>query len=90
MKQQKLTTGGIADGIRQVMGLSQLDSHRAVEAVLQEIKTALVSGRRVMLHDFGTFSVRTLRARVGRNPKTGATITIPARNKVAFKSALKV
>lgn len=56
----------------------------AVELVLTSITGALASGGKVTLQGLGTFSVKETKARAGRNPKTGATIQIPAGRKVKF------
>ena len=56
----------------------------AVEAVLATRTEALQQGEPVLLHRCGTWQVRAKRARVGRNPKTGAAAAIPARRVVCF------
>jgi DNA-binding protein HU-alpha len=56
----------------------------AVEATLTTIKASLRQGDPVILRRFGTWQVRAKRARVGRNPKTGAAAAIPARRVVRF------
>ena len=56
----------------------------AVEAILTTIKASLQQGEPVILRRFGTWQVRAKRARVGRNPKTGAAAAIPARRVVRF------
>lgn len=56
----------------------------AVESLLYRIGEALRSGEAVTLTGFGAFKVVERRARTGRNPKTGAPITIPARRAVTF------
>ena len=58
----------------------------AVETILATIKEALQQGESVILRGVGTFAVRTKRARMGRNPRTGAAAEIPARRVVAFKA----
>jgi DNA-binding protein HU-beta len=55
-----------------------------LNAALDLIAAELRRGQRVTLVGFGTFTVRTRRAREGRNPQTGAPIHIPARNVPAF------
>jgi nucleoid DNA-binding protein len=66
--------------------LTQLKAEEVVEAILQEIKTALRHGDSVILRRFGSFHVRDKRARIGRNPKTGQAADIPPRRVVLFKS----
>ena len=56
----------------------------AVEAILTTIKASLQQGDPVIVRRFGRWQVRTKRARVGRNPKTGTAAAIPARRVVRF------
>ena len=56
----------------------------AVRVFLNAIRDSLKRGEKVVLTGFGTFSLRARKARKGRNPKTGETITIPARNAPGF------
>jgi len=58
----------------------------AVDAVFNAITEALGKGEDVRLVGFGTFSVRTRAARKGRNPRTGATINIPAKKVPVFRA----
>jgi nucleoid DNA-binding protein len=65
-------------------GCTISQAEAAVEAILATIKEALQQGDPVILRHFGTFAVRAKRARMGRNPKTGAAAAIPARRVVRF------
>jgi nucleoid DNA-binding protein len=56
-----------------------------LDSILTEIGQALRSGQRVDLRGFGSFAVKEKKARQGRNPQTGETIEIAARNAVTFK-----
>jgi nucleoid DNA-binding protein len=47
----------------------------------------LLAGNRVNLYGLGTFEVRATKEKMGRNPKTGESIKIPAGRKVVFKAA---
>lgn len=58
--------------------LTKKDAEVAVNAVTASIVAALKNGEKVQLVGFGTFAVKTRGQRKGRNPKTGAEITIPA------------
>jgi len=62
-------------------------AEEAVEAILATIKEALRQGDPVILRRFGTFHVRAKRARVGRNPRTGAAAAIAARRVVRFTAS---
>ncbi len=65
--------------------LSKKDSDKALKAVLDGITESLVKGDKVQLVGFGTFEVRSRKAREGRNPATGENITIKAQKAPAFK-----
>ena len=54
------------------------------DAVLATIREELAAGRPVGIRDFGTFSIVERSARKGRNPRTGATVEIPASRTVRF------
>ena len=70
--------------IAQELGSTTATAEAAVEAILTTIKASLQQGEPVILRRFGTWQVRAKRARVGRNPKTGAAAAIPARRVVRF------
>lgn len=67
-------------------GMSKKDAEKAVNAALAAITEELKNGGKVSLVGFGTFEVRERPARNGRNPQTGAEITIPASKLPAFKA----
>ena len=58
--------------------ISKAAANRALEAVIDAVKTTLKKGDDVSLVGFGTFAVGKRAARVGRNPRTGAAIKIKA------------
>lgn len=66
--------------------MTKKDAERAVNAVVESIESALTKGERVSLVGFGTFEVRERAARVGRNPRTGATLEISSSRVPAFKA----
>lgn len=74
----------IADGNEK---FTKKQAKLAVEAMLEDVKEALVQGESVNLIKFGTFSVKDRAARKGRNPQTGEEIVISARKMPAFKPA---
>ena len=67
-------------------GLTKADATRAIDATFAAITEALKKGDKITLVGFGTFAVSKREARTGRNPQTGATVEIPARNAVTFKA----
>ena len=86
----RLTKAGIIDDVSARAGLSKTDSAEAVDACLNLIKDALGRGEAVKIAAFGNFVVRDKKARTGRNPQTGAPITIAARRVVTFKAAVSL
>jgi DNA-binding protein HU-beta len=66
--------------------LSKADAGRALEALIEAVKTTLKKGDDVSLVGFGTFTVRKRAARTGRNPRTNETIKIKASKVPAFKA----
>lgn len=66
--------------------LSKSDATTAVDAVFDVITGALKDGDEVRLVGFGTFLVTARKAGVGRNPRTGEEIQIPASNQPKFKA----
>lgn len=67
--------------------ISKKAAEAAVNAALDAITAALKAGDKVQLIGFGTFEVKEVAAREGRNPKTGETITIPAGKKPSFSAS---
>lgn len=61
-------------------------SEEALEAFIAVISNALSRGERVQIMGFGTFEVANRAERIGRNPSTGETITIPATKAPKFKA----
>jgi len=57
-----------------------------LNVILEEITKTLSQGKTVALTGFGTFQVSQRKARIGRNPQTGATIKISARKVARFKA----
>ena len=66
--------------------LYQRDVERIVSTVFEEITAALARGDRVELRGFGAFSVKQRDGRMGRNPRTGETVPVPAKAVPFFKT----
>ncbi len=69
-----------------VDGLTKKAAGEAFAAVIESISKSLKKGDRVQIPGFGSFAVSKRGARKGRNPKTGATISIKASKNVRFKA----
>ena len=68
-------------------GMSKRTANAVVDAVFGSLAKAIKKDKRFTAPGFGTFSLRKRGARVGRNPKTGEEIKIPAGKTVVFKPA---
>ena len=66
--------------------LYQRDVENIVNAILGEIIAAMSRGDRVELRGFGAFSVKRREARVGRNPRTGASVHVAEKHIPFFKT----
>ena len=72
--------------INAVAEKAELSKKDAVTAMIDAITGALVEGEKVQLVGFGAFEVKARAERVGRNPQTKETITIPASKTPVFKA----
>lgn len=68
-------------------GLTKKATGEVVDAVFTSIRKAVKKSRRFSYPGFGTWNVRTRKARNGRNPQTGQTIRIKASKTVGFRPA---
>lgn len=79
----------LVDALASATGMTKADAARAVDAMFSPssgiISRALAGGRRVQITGFGTFEAKQRKARMGRNPRTGATIHIPASKTPGFR-----
>jgi len=66
------------------------DAAQLVDALFEALKDALVEDGKFAFPGFGTFAVKTRKARKGKNPRTGATINIPASKTISFRPASKL
>ena len=80
-----MNKGDLVSKIAEQADLSKTQAQDALNAALEAIGSALKSNDKVTLIGFGTFSVSHREARQGRNPQTGKTIEIAAKNLVKFK-----
>jgi len=67
--------------------LTKAQAKQIVDGVFAAIRDAAIRGEEVSLPGFGKFKVQNKPARTGRNPATGATLTIAASKKVSFTAA---
>ncbi len=80
----------LIDAIASGADLTKADAKKALEAFVGSVSDTLKEGGRVALVGFGSFSVAEREERKGRNPQTGAEITIPAKKVVKFKAGAEL
>jgi DNA-binding protein HU-beta len=66
-------------------GITKTKAELAVETVFASMKKAMSQGERIELRGFGVFNVRPRKTGIGRNPRTGAEVSIPPGRAVRFK-----
>lgn len=85
-----LTKAELSELLFERLGLNKRESKDMVEAFFDIISEALIRGEDVKLSGFGNFSIRRKAPRPGRNPRTGESIPIAARNVVTFHASAKL
>lgn len=76
----------LIDAMAADAGISKAAAKAALESFTSNVTASLKKGGKVALVGWGTFSVSKRAAREGRNPQTGATIKIAAKNVAKFKA----
>lgn len=76
----------LIDAMAADSGITKAAAKKALESFLGNVEKSLKKGNRVSLVGFGSWSVTKRAAREGRNPQTGKTIKIAAKNVVKFKA----
>jgi DNA-binding protein HU-beta len=79
-----VTRDVLAEKLAAKAEITQTAARDEVKWFFDTIATSLTSGDEVRIHGFGTFKTSQRAARVGRNPRTGATVQVPARRVVRF------
>ena len=82
-----MTKGELIDAVSKSANISKVAAGDAVDATFDSIAKAIRKSKRFQVPGFGTFTVRSRKARKGRNPQTGAVISIKASRSVGFKPA---
>lgn len=67
-------------------GISKKQATQCLTAFMDNVTSSLKSGNKVSFSGFGTFAISDRKARQGRNPQTGATISIPATKVPVFRA----
>lgn len=85
---KSITRHELATVVADKSGISIDTSRRVVEHILDAIESGLKGGRRIELRGIGTFTVRTRKATIGRNPKNpSVAVPIPERRVIRYKAS---
>lgn len=80
-----MTKADLIEEVSRVVEMTRKDSEVIVEAIFDSVVRSLRSGDKIEIRGFGSFRTRERRPRVGRNPKTGARVEVPAKRIPYFK-----
>src|SRR5438876_9856190 len=84
-KQTTLTKADLIEEVLRITELPREESETIVETIFDSIIGALQKGEKIEIRGFGSFRTRERRGRVGRNPKTGENVEVPAKKIPYFK-----
>ena len=84
-KQPTLTKADLIEEVLRVTELPRKESETIVETIFDSIIESLQKGDKIEIRGFGSFRTRQRRGRVGRNPKTGEKVEVPAKRIPFFK-----
>jgi integration host factor subunit beta len=80
-----MTKAELIEEVSRVVEMTRKDSEVIVEAIFDSIVRSLRTGDKIEIRGFGTFHFRQRRARIGRNPRTGAPVEVPLKRIPYFK-----
>ena len=84
-KQLTLTKADLIEEVLRITELPRKESETIVETIFDSIIESLQNGDKIEIRGFGSFRTRQRQPRVGRNPKTGARVEVPAKRIPYFK-----
>lgn len=85
-----VTKKDLCERVSESTGQPRVNVRVIVQAFLDEVVAQLAEGKRLEFREFGVFEPRTRAARRGRNPKTSAPVSVPAKRTIRFKPGLKI
>ncbi|HEX4999542.1 MAG TPA: HU family DNA-binding protein [Terriglobia bacterium] len=80
-----MTKADLVEEVSRVTELTRKDSEVIVDTLFESVIKALRAGDKLEVRGFGSFRVRQRNARIGRNPKTGDKVEVPAKRVPYFK-----
>ncbi len=85
-----MNNSDLIDSVATQNGIAKADAKKIIDSTIAAIVDAAAKGEEISLNGFGKFKVKDSPAREGRNPSTGAAITIAASRKLSFAPAKAV
>ncbi len=85
MAETTVTKADLVEEVSRATQMTRNDAEETVETIFESIIGALQKGDKIEIRGFGSFRTRQRRARVGRNPKTGARVEVPPKRVPFFK-----
>ena len=82
----RMTKAELVEKVSGQINLTKKQTEVVVNTVFQSITDSLSDGKKVELRGFGSFRIRERNARIGRNPKSGAQVDVPAKRVPFFKA----
>ena len=82
----KMTKAELVEKVSAQINLTKKQTEVVVNTVFQSITDSLSNGKKVELRGFGSFRIRERNARIGRNPKSGVQVDVPAKRVPFFKA----
>jgi integration host factor subunit beta len=83
--QLTMTKAELVEEVTQLGDLTRRDGEVIVDTIFDAVVGALKSGDKIEIRGFGSFRIRQRKPRIGRNPKTGAKVEVPAKRVPYFK-----
>src|SRR3954454_9840805 len=80
-----MTKADLIDEVSRIADLTRKDSEVIVESIFDSVVRSLRAGDKIEIRGFGSFRTRQRKPRVGRNPKTGDRVEVPAKKIPYFK-----
>lgn len=80
-----MTKAELIEDVSRVVEMSRKDSEIIVETIFESIVKSLKAGDKIEIRGFGSFRTRQRKPRIGRNPKTGTRVDVPAKKIPYFK-----
>ena len=85
-----MTKSGLIDKIAEKSNLPPKKAEQVVNLLFDSMTDALAKGERIEIRGFGSFVAKHYKARMGRNPRTGETISVPEKRSPFFRVSQKL